>query len=91
VADHTPTPDIDHLETTAMIPRHSTDMAIAHDVIAERIQQAAHGRLIRSVRRSRRQAGPLRPVGRLLVRLGVALGGAPEPSAARNLSTVRPR
>jgi hypothetical protein len=75
-----------------MIPRHSSDTAIAHDVIAERIQHAARARLARSARRDHRQARPLRPVGRLLVRLGIYLGGAPEtPAAARHLSPVRPR
>ena len=75
-----------------MIPRQPSDMAIAHDVIAERIQQAARVRLARSARRHQRQAGPLRPVGRLLVRLGIYLGGGPETQApAGNLSTVRPR
>lgn len=75
-----------------MIPRQSSDMAIAHDVIAERIQYAARARLAREARRSRRQAPPLRPLGRLLVRLGVHLGGGPEtPAAKRTLSPVRPR
>jgi hypothetical protein len=72
-----------------MIPRQSSDLAIAHDVIAERIQHAARVRLSRSARRHHRQAGPLRPVGRLLVRLGIALGGGPETPAT--LSPVRPR
>lgn len=75
-----------------MIPRHSSDLAIAHDVIAERIQYAARARLARSARRTHRPAGPLRPVGRLLVRLGTYLGGGPETSApTRPLSPVRPR
>ncbi len=75
-----------------MIPRHSTDMAIAHDVIAQRIQRAADERLARTARRDRRQAGPLRPVGRLLVRLGTYLGGEPEVTApTRTFSPVRPR
>jgi hypothetical protein len=75
-----------------MIPRHSTDTAIAHDVIAEHIQRAAHARLARTARRRDRQAGPLRPVGRLLVRLGNYLGGGPvTPRPTRPLSPVRPR
>ena len=75
-----------------MIPRQTSDMAVAHDVIAERIQHAARVRLARSARRHHRQAGPLRPVGRLLVRLGIYLGGGPEtPTAARSMTTVRPR
>jgi hypothetical protein len=75
-----------------MITRHSTDTAIAHDVIAERIQHAHRARLARSASRRHRQAGPLRPVGRLLVRLGIALGGAPEaPAPTRTLSSARPR
>jgi len=75
-----------------MIPRQTSDTAIADDVIAERIQHAARVRLARSARRHHRQAGPLRPVGRLLVRLGIYLGGGPEtPAAARSLTTVRPR
>ena len=75
-----------------MIPRHWADPAIAHDVIAERIQHAARARSSRSARRDRRQTGPLRPVGRLLVRMGIALGGGPEAtSGASTLSPVRPR
>lgn len=75
-----------------MTPRHLTDTAIAHDVIAERIQWAADARRARAARRSRRQTPPLRPVGRLLVRLGTALGGGPEtPAPRRTLSPVRPR
>ena len=74
-----------------MIPRQTSDTAIAHDVIAEHIQHAARVRLARSARRNHRQAGPLRPVGRLLVRLGTHLGGGPETSAPQHLSTVRPR
>ncbi len=75
-----------------MFPRHSSDPAIAHDVIAERIAHAARVRLIRSARRHHRQSGPLRPVGRLLVRLGLALGGGQEaPAPTRHLSSVRPR
>ncbi len=75
-----------------MIPRHSTDMAIAHDVIAERIQHAADVRLARTARRDRRQAGPLRPVGRLLVRLGTYRGGKRDTTPPRGpLPPVRPR
>jgi hypothetical protein len=75
-----------------MITRHPSDLAIAHDVIAERIHHAARARLTRSARRLHRPAGPLRPVGRLLVRLGTHLGGGPEtPAAPQHLSTVRPR
>ena len=75
-----------------MIPRHWADPAIAHDVIAERIQHAARARRSRSARRHRRQAGPLRPVGRLLVRLGTYLGGEPETTTGgAMLSPVRPR
>jgi hypothetical protein len=75
-----------------MITRHASDLAITHDVIAERIEHAARARLARSARRTHRQAGPLRPVGRLLVRLGTYLGGGPEsPAASQHLSTVRPR
>jgi len=67
-------------------------MAIAHDVIAERMRHAARERLARSASRRDRRAHPLRLVGRLLVRLGTRLGGAPEIHApARTLTTVRPR
>ena len=75
-----------------MIPRHETDLAITHDVIAERFQHAARVRRARTARRNHRQGRPLRPVGRLLVRLGIALGGAPEAtSGAATLSPARPR
>jgi hypothetical protein len=74
-----------------MIRHHETDLVIAHDVIADRIQQAAHARRVREARPRPRRAGPLRPVGRLFVRLGIALGGGPEAPAAPTLSPVRPR
>ena len=75
-----------------MFARHPYDKALAYHVSAERIQRAAEERRARSARRSHRQAAPLRPVGRLLVRLGIALGGGPEtPAPTRTLSTVRPR
>jgi hypothetical protein len=67
-------------------------MAIAHDVIAERIQRAAEHRQARMARRARRHASRMRPVGRMLIRLGIALGGGPErPAGAATLSPVRPR
>ncbi len=75
-----------------MIARHPYDTTLAFQLNDERIQRAAMERLARTARRRQRQAGPLRPVGRLLVRLGTYLGGAPEvPAPTRTLTTVRPR
>jgi hypothetical protein len=75
-----------------MIARHPYDSTLAFHVSDERIQRAADERRARSARRHQRQASPLRPVGRLLVRLGIALGGAPEaPAPTRTLSSARPR
>lgn len=75
-----------------MIARHPYDTTLAFHLSDERIQHAARERLARSARRTHRPASPLRPVGRLLVRLGIALGGAPEaPAPARTLTPVRPR
>jgi hypothetical protein len=80
-----------------MYARHPIDTAaFASHVSAERIQRAAEERRAREARRAHaqrrhRQASHLRPVGRLLVRLGTALGGGPETPAATTLSTVPPR
>jgi hypothetical protein len=76
-----------------MLARHPYDLALAYHVSAERIQRAADERRARESRATRadRQASHLRPVGRLLVRLGIALGGGPETPATTTLSTVPPR
>jgi hypothetical protein len=73
-----------------MFARHLDDLAFARDVIAERHRHAADERRARLARQRKRQGAPLRPVGRLLVRLGIALGGGPE-APVPTLSTVRPR
>lgn len=75
-----------------MIARHPYDTSLALHLSDERLRHAAHERRARMAHRRRREANPLRPIGRLLVRLGTRLGGATEaPAPARGLSTVRPR
>ncbi len=75
-----------------MITRHPYDTSLAVHLSHERLQRAADERRARMARRHRRRTSPLRPVGRLLVRLGTHLGGAPEaPPSTRTLSPVRPR
>ncbi len=75
-----------------MIARHPYDSTLAFHVSDERIQRAAEERRARSARRHQRQAGLLRPVGRLLVRLGLRLGAEPVTrKPARTLSQARPR
>jgi hypothetical protein len=75
-----------------MYGRHPSDTSLASHVSDERIRRAAEERRARMARRDKPQSPPLRPVGRLLVRLGIYLGGGPEtPVPTTALSTVRPR
>lgn len=75
-----------------MFTRHPYDASLAVHLGHERIQRAAEGRLARTARRHPRRASPFRPVGRLLVRLGAALGAEPAtPGPTRTLRPVRPR
>jgi hypothetical protein len=79
-----------------MYARHPYDVwALANHVSVERSQRAAEHRRAHEARahadRRHAHASPLRPVGRLFVRLGIALGGGPETPPTTTLSTVRPR
>lgn len=58
-----------------MLGRHPYDHAFAHSVRAEQLAEAADHRLARAARSRADHHGALAPIGRLFVRVGVALGG----------------
>jgi hypothetical protein len=60
-----------------MLGRHPYDLALAHSVRAEQLAEAADHRRARSAALRAGSRGALAPIGRLLVRMGIALGGEP--------------